>query len=145
MLLGAKEELSKIMAADILAAQSLAGEVPEPVDSDALQHVQDANSIIDTTQEMGLKELYEKLLLEEDIIVVIDKVDETRVRKGLSSIKAKQNAKFKDSGLPTEDSTIEFKVHEDYKVNGRVKLQIYLKQKATVKVHALIIPDDEEL
>lgn len=98
------------------------------------------------TQELSLAEIYDRIYADEDIIIVIDAVEETRVRKGLSSIKAKRNSKLKDNDLPTDDSVLEFKTittAEGEIPKGTVKLQIYLKRKPTVTVHSLIVADKE--
>lgn len=126
--LGAKESLKDIIDADL---NDLADGVVETVDTSDVM-------------EMTLQDIYKQLILQEDIIIIIDAVDEPRVRKGLSSIKAKENAKLRDNNLPTDNSTLEFKVHvdEELKKSGRVRLQMFLKDKPTVKVHKLIVSDD---
>lgn len=98
----------------------------------------------DAAQEMTLVEIYDKICTDEDIIIVIDAVDEPRVRKGLSSIKAKRNAKLRDSNLPTDDAQLEFVRHEDKDIpKERVKLQIFMRKKPTVTIHSLQVADGE--
>lgn len=99
----------------------------------------------DDVQEMSLVDIYENVYTNEDIIIVIDAIDEARIRKGLSSIKAKRNAKLKESNLPTEDLTLEFVKHEDAELakQNRVRLQIFMKAKPTVKIHKLEVADGE--
>lgn len=97
------------------------------------------------TQELTLVELYDKICEEEDIFIVIDAIEESRIRKGLSSVKAKRNSKLKESDLPIDDSVLEFKKHEDEelaKVN-RVRLQIYIKRKPTITIHKLDVATGE--
>lgn len=96
-------------------------------------------------QEFTLVELYDKICTEDDIFIVIDAVEESRVRKGLSSIKAKRNAKLKDNNLPTDDSTLEFIKHEDEELakTNRIKLQIFMKKKPTITIHKLEVADGE--
>ncbi len=91
--------------------------------------------------EVSLQKLYDEVYKHGDLIIIIDKVDEPRVRKGLSSIKAKIAQKMKTAGFKPEESTLEFHVHE-YKEEDKVKLQIVLKQKPVVKIHRIIVPDE---
>lgn len=97
------------------------------------------------SQELTLVELYDKICIEEDIFIVIDAVEEQRIRKGLSSVKAKRNQKLKDSKLPPDDANLEFKRHEDEELakQNRVRLQIFMKKKPTITVHKLEVADGE--
>ena len=72
---------------------------------------------------------------------MIDAIDEPRVRKQLSALKAKENAKLKSADIPTDGKTLEFVVHEDKALEElkQVKLQVYLRDKPTVKLHKIII------
>jgi hypothetical protein len=92
--------------------------------------------------EFTLASLWNSICDKEDIIIVIDKVDELRVRKQLSSLKAKENAKLKSAGIRPDDTTLEFIEHKDFTEKEKIKLQIILKHKPTVKVHKMIIAKD---
>lgn len=97
------------------------------------------------SREMTIKELWEAVQLQEDIIIEIDAIEINRVRKGLSGAKAKENAKLRDNNLPTDDSVLEFKEHDDVdlKRQGRVKLQIWLKRPDKIKIHKYVVADGE--
>lgn len=94
--------------------------------------------------EFTLASIWRELSDRGDIIIVIDIVDEPRVRKQLSALKAKENAKLKSADIPPDDKTLEFAIHEDrvLKEQGQVKIQIYLKSKPTVKLHKFIVPKE---
>ena len=92
--------------------------------------------------EFTLASLWNSICDKEDIIIVIDRVDEPRVRKQLSSLKAKENAKMKSAGIKPDDTTLEFIEHKDYPEKDKIKLQIILKHKPTIKIHKLIIAKD---
>lgn len=92
--------------------------------------------------EFTIQALWRAVCDRKDIIVVIDKVDEPRLRRQLSTLKAKDNAKLKSADIPTDDSTLEFVLHKDsdLDIQNQVKLQIYLKEKPKVKLHKFIVP-----
>ena len=91
--------------------------------------------------EFTLQALWRTLSETGDLIIVIDAIDEPRVRKQLSALKAKENAKLKSADIPTDGKTLEFVVHEDKALEElkQVKLQVYLRDKPTVKLHKIII------
>lgn len=94
-------------------------------------------------EELTFSQLYERLLIEDDII--LDELDETSVpaiRKGLSSYKTKINTKAKRAELPVEDRRIEFDVLHIYK-NNTVKLRIYFVSEK--RVTAKLINADKEM
>lgn len=98
------------------------------------------------TEEMALSDLYRQLVVAEDIIITIDAVDEPVVRKGLIGIKARDNRKMKDNGIVGEATVLEFHPHAqtvEMKAAGTMKLQIVLKKRAGVKIHSLIIPEND--
>lgn len=96
---------------------------------------------IEDEAEVSLQKLYDEVYKHGDLIIIIDKVDESRVRKGLSSIKAKLAQKMKTAGYQPDDSVLEFIDHE-YPEKDKTKLQIVLKQKPKVKVHKVIVPEE---
>jgi len=92
--------------------------------------------------EFTLVSLWHNICEKEDIIIIIDRIDEPRVRKQLSSLKAKENAKMKSAGVKPDDSTLEFIEHKDFPEKDKIKLQIILKHKPTIRIHKLIIAKD---
>jgi len=95
----------------------------------------------DGAGEVTLASIWKNVCIQEDIIIIIDKTEELRVRKLLSSLKAKENAKMRSAGLKPDDSTLEFIEHKDFneKEKDKIKLQIVLRRKPTVRVHKMII------
>lgn len=102
-------------------------------------------SVAPEAEELSLTDLYDRVCIDEDIIITIDAIEEPRVRRGLSSIKAKRNAKLRENNLPTDDVTLEFVTHtsEELQKQHRVKLQIYMKRKPTITIHNLQVADGE--
>ena len=116
-----------------------------------LQNLNDLTSLEEPKPEDGssgeftVQSIWKVLSRKGDIILIIDKSDELRLRKQLSAIKAKENFKLKDAGIPTDSTTLEFIEHKGEGVkeeikDGQIKLQIVLKHKPMLKLHKLIIP-----
>jgi len=117
----------------------------EPILEDLLSSSEELSTDNHNNAESGeftLASLWQNICETEDIIIVIDKVDEPRVRKQLSSLKAKENAKMKSAGIRPDDTTLEFIEHKDFPEKDKIKLQIILKHKPTIKIHKLIIAKD---
>lgn len=98
-------------------------------------------SEIKDDSEVSLQDLYDQVYKQGDLIIIIDKIDEARVRKGLSSIKAKLAQKMKSAGYQPDNATLEFIEHE-YEDKSRTKLQIVFKQKPIIKIHKVIVPQE---
>lgn len=96
---------------------------------------------IPANTEVTLQDLYDELYKQGELIIFIDKIDEGRVRKGLSAIKARLAAKLKDAGYKPDQSTLEFIEHEQEDPT-KCKLQIVLQKRPTVLVHKVIVPQD---
>lgn len=96
--------------------------------------------------EFTIQSIWRVLSERGDIIIIIDAIDEPRLRKQLSALKAKDNAKLKSADIPTDDKTLEFIVHARDPIMSaeQIKLQIYLKERPKVKLHKLIIPTEIE-
>lgn len=89
-------------------------------------------------------DIYKELLANEEIIIVIDRAEENRLRRRLSVLKSKDLAKLKDSGFDTDDSKLEFIVIEDKDMpKGRVKIQIVMRTKIRIRVYNIQIPDGD--
>lgn len=95
-------------------------------------------------EELTLRELYNKVFTDEDIYIVVDAVDVARIKRGLSDIKNKQNAKLKKNDLPKEDGMLKYKEIEDKELQeGRVRLHVWLDKGEKVKVFGLVVADKE--
>lgn len=85
--------------------------------------------------------LYEKLILEESVILTIPAEEEDVLRQALISVKGKANAKLKADGMPVDTSKLEFTyLHCD--VEGAVRIQITLAKRKTIKVYNIETPSD---
>jgi len=81
-------------------------------------------------------------LTNEEIILVIDKHEEPRLRRRLSVLKAKDLAKLKEAGLEADDSKLEFiSIQDNNLPKTQVKVQIVLRTKVRIKVYKIQIPD----
>lgn len=91
---------------------------------------------------IAITDIYKQLSIHEDIILIIDKADEPKIRKALSAIKAKETAKLKSAGIRPDEMTLEFAQHPPIEgmEPGQIKLQVFFKRKATIKVHKVILP-----
>jgi len=97
----------------------------------------------DETQELTFAQLYERLIIEDDII--LDNMPSMQypvLRKGLSSYKTKNNDKLKRNDLPTEDRKIEFEIIE-FKPSGLIKVRVWFKP--LMKINATPIQPDGAL
>lgn len=85
-----------------------------------------------------IPQLYDKVAELEEVIIVIGAHDEARVRRNLSSLKAKQNQKLKDNNLEPDRSTLEFERvpanAEEGIPEGCIKLKVMLKGQTLVRV-----------
>ena len=96
-------------------------------------------------EEFTISQIFADLLLSEgELIVVIPKLEDNKLRKGLSALKAKQNAKLRENGIEADGTKLEFIVIEDKALPKElVRLRILLKEPSTVRVYEKLIPDGE--
>lgn len=92
-------------------------------------------------RELTYLDIYKKLLLSEDMILEIGGEDLHRLRKGISSVKARDNAKLKDSGLPVERFKIDYMMLGENQLTKTVKIRIRIVRPDTVMVKNLIISE----
>ena len=95
-------------------------------------------------QELSISEIYERLVIEDDIILdMLPSAQLTPLRKGLSSYKTKLNDKAKRVELPIEERRIEFDVLEINYKKGWTKVRVYFAGEK--KIAARVITSDKEL
>lgn len=97
----------------------------------------------DEPETLSFAEIYENLLATEELILTIAPDQEDSLRRGLASVKHKQNKKFEDQGLPVERQNLRFQVRPSTKVEGAIDVQISLNKKAGISVLAMQLPDNE--
>lgn len=89
---------------------------------------------LNETNELELYDIYKEVLKHDGIIIELFGQDVQRLRKGLSTIKSRSNAKLKDSGLETDERTLQFDVIGEDEKAKIVKLRIWLKETERFKV-----------
>ncbi len=110
--------------------------------NDVAASVSDLNELPEDS-EVTIQELWKQLSLNSDIIIIIDKSDEFRIRNGISRLKSRENAKMKSAGIEGDSSTLEFILpKEEMEDKNTVKMQIVLREKAKIKIHKMIVPKD---
>lgn len=97
----------------------------------------------DEPLELTPHEIYNRLLLESELILTILPEQETVLRKGLIQVKAKENMKLKEQGLPTDTSTLSFQVFPCKALEGAINIHITLAKKNTITVLAVSVPSNQ--
>jgi DNA polymerase IIIc chi subunit len=111
----------------------------------------DNNNIIDDEEatELSLLEIFRQVEQSDtqELIVTIPEEQADALRKGLASVKAKQNQKLKNSGISPDGASLHFTVypHKDEKtakeVVGIVDIHIKLGKRSTIQVLGVRKPD----
>lgn len=125
----------------------LTSNIPEEVlkeELETLASLGDDKPVDGEAGEYTVQSIWRTLSEKGDIIIIIDKVDEIRLRRQISSIKAKEHYKLREAGIPTDNDTIEFIIHKDKELDEKnlIKMQLFLKKKPTIKLHKFIIPKE---
>jgi hypothetical protein len=112
----------------------------------------DTSTILDVLEDekedgTSIDDIYNFLLENEDIILVIDADQEEALRRGLTLVKARHQKKVQEQGLPPngESKQLAFRVIEEVKDTEpkQIRIQIWLKKRSNVKVHRMIVSDKE--
>lgn len=93
--------------------------------------------------EVTLEELYKQLLLHEDIFVEVGGESVHRIRKGISSIKAKNNDKLKRADLPIDRFKIDYEIVKEDKEAKLVRLRIRIIKPVLIQVKKIEVADKE--
>lgn len=106
--------------------------------------IDEEDSSFSTEEEVTFSELLANVMLNDEIIITIAPEDVERVKTGIKNTKAKQTAKMKEDGLPTNTGEmLSFTSTPSVKHKDMVDLKIILSRKSTVKIKALTIPDGD--
>lgn len=100
---------------------------------------------LDLEDGMTIQEIYQQLLLSEDIILTTSIEDYSDIRRALASIKNKEATKLKEQGMPLEAIRLVFNeltALEDTPA-GSMRFQISLARRKTFAVSKLEIPDGD--
>jgi len=98
-----------------------------------------------------LSDIFKNVTINEDIILVIDAGAEEFLRRGLATIKYKANKVAKEAGIEYDSRSLEFRLlpwtAEEKKLDAgwqkKSKIQVYLKDKQSIRVHRMMITDKE--
>lgn len=94
-----------------------------------------------TDAEMTIQELYETLIMKEDIILTIAEKDYEFIKRSLTAHKAKENTKLKDKGMPIDTNKLQFLNLDCPSCDiGNVKLQISLLKRKTFSIKKIESP-----
>lgn len=97
---------------------------------------------IDEDADLSIREIWNLLQREDELILVIAKSAEDKIRRSLSNIKSKQNAKFKAEGFPLDMSILDFQVIEDASLEeDEIKLRCTLSRGNKPAIRKIIIPE----
>lgn len=92
----------------------------------------------------SFQQLMDALTENGDIILTIPRDQVESLRKGLSVVKAKRNAKLKSAGLAAPADVISYQVYDDKETEktADTKVRIKLGPRTGVHVKKLELPDD---
>ena len=88
---------------------------------------------------MTYMEIYQVLLEKEDIMLDVPRMNVQSLRKGLSNLKAKQNASLKANELPIDNRRMEFKIVDENIAEGIATVKIWLNEAEVVPVSRIVI------
>lgn len=95
-----------------------------------------------STEQMTLHDLYAQLLLSEDIIITINSDDFDSLKAGITSVKAKENIKLKNKGMPTDNTTLRFTQLPCEECNAmEMRVQISLTKRRTFTIKKLEVAE----
>lgn len=107
-----------------------------------------SESLIDLDEEedegtgMSLADIYNRLLLHSELIFTIPADQEDTLRKGLASVKAKQNAKLREAGVRPDPATLSY-ITSKSDTEGAIDLHITLSKRTAINVIKVRKPDPE--
>lgn len=96
----------------------------------------------DETTELSLVDIYNRILLNKELIITVPKDQEEMLRKGLASVKSKQNTKLKESGINPDSSQLQYNVTPNTEIPDAVDVHIILSKRAAITVLKIQRPDD---
>lgn len=99
--------------------------------------------IEEDSAQMSLPDIYNQLLALNELIITIPAEEEQHLRKGLASVKAKQNQKLKDSGLRPDNATLSYTVTANKNNPLAVDVHIVLAKRTSITVLSMKRPDSE--
>lgn len=94
------------------------------------------------TTELSLADIYNRLLINKELILTVPKDQEETLRKGLASVKSKQNTKLKESGIQPDSSQLQYNVTPSIDIPDAVDVHIILSKRTSITVLKMQRPDD---
>lgn len=93
----------------------------------------------------NFQELLDALVENRDIILTVPKDQVEALRKGLSVVKAKRNAKLKGAGLAVSTDAITYNIYDDKETKDteNTKVRIKLGPRVGINVIKMELPDEQ--
>lgn len=93
--------------------------------------------------DMTPTELYAELLLREELIITVENHLVAEIKASLINVKAKENTKLKDKGMPVDKSKLVVNVVTDKELKeGFTKLHISLVKRRSFNILKIETPQD---
>lgn len=101
----------------------------------------DMESLEEGPEVQSLTDIYQELQTCGELILTIPAEEEEKLRKGLASVKAKQNAKLRDQGLPIDTSVLGFLSAPSEDFAGAMQITVTLAKRSGITILNKEFPD----
>ena len=101
------------------------------------------NNLLAEDADVSIKELYAQLLISGELLITIESHQVEDLKRSLISVKAKENARMKNKGMPVDNSKLT--VTEVVKANvpeGYTKLHLLLSKPKQFNIARIETPSD---
>lgn len=88
-------------------------------------------------------DLYQELVAMRELIVTVPAEEEEKLRKGIINAKSKQNARLRESGMPADNSVLDFNSTPSADFQGAVQVHISLTQRSGIKILRKELPSGD--
>lgn len=115
--------------------------------ADGLESLDDEDLFQEEGTQYNFRELMDQVQKETDIIFTVPTAEVPELKAGLITLKSKDNAKLKASGLITDNMVLAFLVYpakdkEGKEIDGVSDVRVKLRPKKGVTILAINVPDD---
>lgn len=101
-------------------------------------------SLLGEDVEMTVQELYAQLLLADELLITVESHSADDIKAALISIKAKENAKLKNKGMPVDNSKLNVVIVRDPELaEGFTKLHLTLIKRKTFAIAKIESPSND--
>jgi len=98
-------------------------------------------TVLAINADMTIDEIYQTLLLEEEVILEVDEGVADDIRKSLTAYKAKENLKLKAKGMPIDKNKLDYNTLKSATI-GNIRLHITLQKPKTFSIKKIEKPSD---